>query len=146
MPVTYLHNMLVRGELFCVVIPANFVSVLLALYLLLTGGPVGLFFAFLYAGPTLLAGLCLVHLFRCFEGESERGLRAPLCIGAYIALVLGLFYRNDLGLYKIPDDFLLWVLVIGCLTAVAVHWLCLYFFSFRMPRRNNVLRKLPNHL
>ncbi len=59
MPVTYLHNMLVRIEMFCVVIPTNFVSVLLALYLSLAGGPVGIFFAFLYAGPTLLAGLCL---------------------------------------------------------------------------------------
>ncbi len=145
MPVTYLHNMLVRIEMFCVVIPTNLVSVLLALYLSLAGGPVGIFLAFLYAAPTLLAGLCLAHLFRCFEGESERGLRAPLCIGAFVTLVLGLFQKNYLDLYKISGDSLLWLMVIGCLTAVAVHWLFLFCFSFRMARRN-VLRKLPNHL
>ncbi|WP_206360321.1 hypothetical protein, partial [Pseudomonas viridiflava] len=67
MPVTYLHNKLVRIEMFGVVIPTNFVSVLLALYLSLAGGPAGIFLEFLYASPTLLAGLCLAHLFRCFE-------------------------------------------------------------------------------
>lgn len=145
MQLTYFHNILVRVEFFCVVIPTNILSVLLALYLSLAGGAVGVFFAFLYAGPTLFTGLCLAHFFRCFEGETERGLLAPIYIGAYIALVLGLFHQYDLGLYKKPDDFLLWLVVIGCLTAVAVHWLCLYCFRFRMPRRN-VLRKLPNHI
>lgn len=146
MLITYLHNKLVQLELLCVVIPTNFAYSLLALYTLFIGGQLGILLALMYTGPTIVAGLCLAHMFRCFEGEAERGIRAPLCVGAYIGLALLLFNETGLGVYERHDGWFLWFLGIWSLTGVGVHWLYLFCFNFRMPRRNQRLRKLPDRI
>lgn len=146
MLVTYFHNRLVRLELLCVVIPTNFAFGLLALYFLFAGRQLGILLALLYAGPSIAAGLCLAHLFRCFEGESERGIGAPLCVGAYIGLILWLSHGTRLGLSNSPDGLFLWLLGIWSLFAVGVHWLFLFCSNFRMPRRNQRLHELPDRI
>ncbi|MCP1519640.1 Flp pilus assembly protein TadB [Pseudomonas migulae] len=143
---TYLHNKLVRLEFLVVVMPASFAFGALGLYTMLSAGLLGVIIVLVMVVPSFIAGVCLTHMYLCFEDEAERCILAPLLVVAYIWLLLAVFYQDGLGLPNRYENWFVWLLGVWGLAIVGVHWLCLFCCRFELPRRNQRLKKLPDRI
>lgn len=145
---TLLHGWLVRLEFFGVVIPTLVMFAGLGIYSLGLGGIGGLFFI----GPILLQVLigswALVSFYRVFDDKSEAQVVSLFFGLAYVGLNAYLLIEYDGLAVLASGKFVPWILGVFGQTVVGVHWLILFAFRFRLPRRRRSLKvsKVPDRL
>lgn len=146
--VTLLHGWLVRLQFYGVVVPTIFMFAGLGIYSLGLGGISGLFFIGPILIQVLIGSWALVSFYRVFDDKSDPEVVSLFFGLAYVGLNAYLLIEYSGFAVLASGKFVPWILGVLGHTVVGVHWLILFAFRFRLPRRRRSLRvsRLPDRL